>query len=187
MWKHATSSRPWHPTPKAKPIRRRQPPPATPRHPNHSLPLLPSGPGGVCKLSSRGNRRRSPLKSGVQIAVESKSCKRQSRAHKQPNGGERGIRTLDTGFSRIHTFQACSFSRSDTSPQDWISLRFGAIRGNSRPIGRPRRIHYTARTDKRASIHRPRRDRNFTRFSSRDQPASTGVLSGCNQPDSPSA
>ena len=30
-------------------------------------------------------------------------------------GGERGIRTLDT-FNRIHTFQACSFSHSDTSP-----------------------------------------------------------------------
>ena len=32
-------------------------PPATSRHPNHSLPLLPSGPGGVCELSSRGDRR----------------------------------------------------------------------------------------------------------------------------------
>lgn len=30
-------------------------------------------------------------------------------------GGERGIRTLDTR-KRIHTFQACSFSHSDTSP-----------------------------------------------------------------------
>ena len=32
-------------------------PPATSRHPNRSLPLLPSGPGGVCKLSSRENQR----------------------------------------------------------------------------------------------------------------------------------
>ncbi len=32
-------------------------PPATLRHPNHSLPLLPSGPGGVCELSSRRDRR----------------------------------------------------------------------------------------------------------------------------------
>ena len=30
-------------------------------------------------------------------------------------GGEGGIRTLDT-LSRIHTFRACSFSHSDTSP-----------------------------------------------------------------------
>ena len=30
-------------------------------------------------------------------------------------GGERGIRTLDTR-KRIHTFQACSLSHSDTSP-----------------------------------------------------------------------
>src|SRR6185312_9699006 len=31
-------------------------------------------------------------------------------------GGEGGIRTRDTGISRIHTFQACSFNHSDTSP-----------------------------------------------------------------------
>ena len=31
------------------------------------------------------------------------------------DGGEEGIRTLDT-VSCIHTFQACSFSLSDTSP-----------------------------------------------------------------------
>ncbi len=31
------------------------------------------------------------------------------------HSGERGIRTLDT-VSRIHTFQACSFNHSDTSP-----------------------------------------------------------------------
>ncbi len=30
-------------------------------------------------------------------------------------GGEGGIRTLDTN-KRIHTFQACSFGHSDTSP-----------------------------------------------------------------------
>ena len=31
------------------------------------------------------------------------------------SGGEEEIRTLDT-VSRIHTFQACSFNHSDTSP-----------------------------------------------------------------------
>ena len=31
-------------------------------------------------------------------------------------GGEGGIRTLD-GLSPIHTFQACSLNRSDTSPR----------------------------------------------------------------------
>ena len=29
---------------------------------------------------------------------------------------ESGIRTREAGFSRLHTFQACSFNRSDTSP-----------------------------------------------------------------------
>ncbi len=32
-------------------------PPADLRHPHHLLPLLPSGPGGVCRLASRRNRR----------------------------------------------------------------------------------------------------------------------------------
>src|SRR5690606_7669922 len=31
-------------------------------------------------------------------------------------GGERGIRTPEAVFSRLHTFQACSFNHSDTSP-----------------------------------------------------------------------
>ena len=39
------------------------------------------------------------------------------------NGGERGIRTLDT-VARIHAFQACAFSHSATSP----SRRRGACR-----------------------------------------------------------
>ena len=32
------------------------------------------------------------------------------------NGGERGIRTLDT-ISDIHDFQSCSLDRSDISPK----------------------------------------------------------------------
>ncbi len=35
---------------------------------------------------------------------------------KETNGGEGGIRTREAGISRLHTFQACSFNRSDTSP-----------------------------------------------------------------------
>src|SRR5690625_916762 len=38
-------------------------------------------------------------------------------------GGEGGIRTLDTGISRIHTFQACSLNRSDTSPRRAVAIR----------------------------------------------------------------
>lgn len=40
-----------------------------------------------------------------------------SRPVSQINGGERGIRTLGTGLSRTHTFQACSLNHSDISPQ----------------------------------------------------------------------
>ena len=40
-------------------------------------------------------------------------------------GGEGGIRTRDT-LSGIHTFQACSFNHSDTSPEKatkkWINF-----------------------------------------------------------------
>ena len=32
-------------------------------------------------------------------------------------GGESGIRTREAGISRLHTFQACSFNHSDTSPR----------------------------------------------------------------------
>jgi hypothetical protein len=55
------------------------------------------------------------------------------RAHE--TGGERGIRTLDTGFSRIHTFQACSLNRSDTSPG------FHALHCRARRLAVSRWIH----------------------------------------------
>jgi hypothetical protein len=83
-------------------VKRVAAPPATPRRPHHSLPLLPSGPGGVCKLSSRGRRR-----GHRRALVASIWC---------GSGGESGIRTREAGISRLHTFQACSFNRSDISP-----------------------------------------------------------------------
>ena len=86
-------------------------PPATPRHPNHSLPLLPSGPGGVCELSSRGDRRGHHRRCLFLTAPNLVD----RRIYHSKIGGESGIRTRDT-FDRIHTFQACSFNHSDTSP-----------------------------------------------------------------------
>ncbi len=47
-------------------------------------------------------------------------------------GGEGGIRTRDTGISRIHTFQACSFNHSDTSPHK--PFRTTTTGGIVRPI-----------------------------------------------------
>ena len=44
-------------------------------------------------------------------------------------GGEGGIRTREAGISRLHTFQACSFNHSDTSPRlgkggaEYITMR----------------------------------------------------------------
>ena len=37
------------------------------------------------------------------------------RLYDKINGGERGIRTLET-VSRLHAFQACAFNHSATSP-----------------------------------------------------------------------
>src|SRR4030095_9297225 len=38
------------------------------------------------------------------------------RRNSHEDGGERGIRTPEARFRRLHTFQACSFNHSDTSP-----------------------------------------------------------------------
>ncbi len=40
------------------------------------------------------------------------------------NGGQRGIRTLDT-VARIHAFQACAFSHSATCPLQAVSRLSG--------------------------------------------------------------
>src|SRR5690606_31022490 len=64
------------------------------------IPLLPSGPGGIFDLASRG--------------ADEATMGLRSNAH--GSGGERGIRTPEARFRRLHTFQACSFNHSDTSP-----------------------------------------------------------------------
>lgn len=46
------------------------------------------------------------------------------------NGGQRGIRTLDT-VSRIHAFQACAFNHSATCP--WSK---GCLRRCEAAVGR---------------------------------------------------
>ncbi len=46
---------------------------------------------------------------------------------KKEDGGQRGIRTLDT-VARIHAFQACAFNHSATCPyQAWDPLECRAI------------------------------------------------------------
>ena len=62
------------------------------------LPLLPSGPDGVCSTLPPGSRRRLPWTS-------TKNWRR---------GRDSNPRY---GVSRIHAFQACSLDRSDTSPK----------------------------------------------------------------------
>jgi hypothetical protein len=172
--------------------RREAAPPATPRHPNHSLPLLPSGPGGICELSSRGNRRshrRLHLRVRQSATLQTFENWRRERdsnprngdrpfthfpgvllqplghlsATRMPGGIVRPIhgphprfaraslsavqirsrricRTRETGISRLHTFQACSFNRSDTSPHCLRTRAFrrGAVRAaeNTRRMGR---------------------------------------------------
>ena len=86
-----------------------------PRHPHRTIPLLPSGPGGVFNLASRGA-------DGATIGL-------MRVAPHHETGGERGIRTPEARFRRLHTFQACSFNRSDTSP--------GPV-GGAKPLSGPR-------------------------------------------------
>jgi hypothetical protein len=45
-------------------------------------------------------------------------------------GGEGGIRTREAGFSRLHTFQACSFNHSDTSPEPGLGVAFATPKGS---------------------------------------------------------
>src|SRR3990170_5493109 len=71
----------------------------TAAHTENYLPLLPSGPDGVCKSMLR--RTRSML-----------NCTQKTG---QGNGGEDGIRTHGT-VSSTHAFQACPFSRT------WVPL-----------------------------------------------------------------
>ena len=55
-----------------------------------------------------------PVLNAVAQAGAYTSCQKGYR-NMSENGGERGIRTLDT-VSRIHAFQACAFNHSATSP-----------------------------------------------------------------------
>ena len=97
-------------TRRARRCRRVAAPPATSRHPNHSLPLLPSGPGGICELSSREDRRshreivRAPPSRATGLRMLRVGWRR---------GRDSNPRN---GLTRLHTFQACSFNHSDTSP-----------------------------------------------------------------------
>ena len=71
------------------------------------LPLLPSGPDGVCNLLLRRTR------------LSTRSSFGRFRASHAPyvvRGGERGIRTLDPVISGIHDFQSCPFGLSGISP-----------------------------------------------------------------------
>ena len=54
--------------------------------------------------------------------------------------GEEGIRTLDT-LSSIHTFQACSFNHSDTSPDYLVRLRHSSQHRTHRISGLREALH----------------------------------------------
>ena len=56
-------------------------------------------------------------------------------AFARASGGERGIRTLET-VPRLHTFQACAFDHSATSPSGGVYTRgIGGFKGKL-PAGR---------------------------------------------------
>src|SRR3989304_247521 len=110
-------------------------------HERVALPLLPSGPGGVRRFSLRGAQPSTPpreahstrrsLERGFNPAVA--DCGLQGTATSPsstatlyvPNGGEGGIRTHGTGFTRARHFQCRTFGRSVTSPGPRSSAGFG--------------------------------------------------------------
>ncbi len=91
-----------------------KPPPATLRRSFVPRPLLPSGPGGVDGLTTRRDRQGPPQKGSLRQNLQLVTLWRLPPVAE--SGGARGIRTLETGLSRLHTFQACSFNRSDIAP-----------------------------------------------------------------------
>src|SRR3990172_3738235 len=102
-------------------------------HERVALPLLPYGPGGVRRFSLRGAQPSTPpreahstrrsLERGFNPAVA--DCGLQGTATSPsstatlyvPNGGEGGIRTHGTGFTRARHFQCRTFCRSVTAPR----------------------------------------------------------------------
>ena len=77
--------------------------------------MLPSGPGGIFDLASRGTDGATIRRGPPAWPWMSATCTSAQRRHHE-TGGERGIRTPEARFRRLHTFQACSFNHSDTSP-----------------------------------------------------------------------
>ena len=109
------------------------------------LPLLPSGPDGVCNLLLRRTRLSTRLndcgrrtdsvftEEGVLVRFALYALRRRALLTPPPSGrliphpgiylapyvvhgGERGIRTLDPVISGIHDFQSCPFGLSGISP-----------------------------------------------------------------------
>ena len=104
-------------------------PPADLRHPHHLLPLLPSGPGGVCRLASRRDRRS-----------HHEACPRHRRGRSNWRRGRDS--NPRSGLTRLRTFQARSFNHSDTSPMFLIPLRTACAGrdGSAHPVPRPSRM-----------------------------------------------
>jgi hypothetical protein len=60
-------------------------------------------------------RRKQSVQRGIVTHVSGTNCNLCLRAGPKADGGERGIRTLET-VTRLHAFQACAFDHSATSP-----------------------------------------------------------------------
>ncbi len=95
----------------------------------------PHSSGLLCQASCKQrcqNTMQDGAKSGVRLQVRfpiRRNAKApQCGAFGFQYGGEGGIRTLDT-VSRIHTFQACSFNRSDTSPYFLVGVGYAPVDG----------------------------------------------------------
>ena len=101
---------------------------------------------------------------------------------KPDNGGERGIRTLDT-VSRIHAFQACALNHSATSPQPVRITRSPSCRRRGCGLLRGENTRLSASAQRQEEPGRPtRKSRNIlsARASSSVDPSPLALF---NRPD----
>lgn len=93
----------------------------------------PRDSGHIVRFGRRNPPQKAP-DTGVPVGNCSPSTPTWTNCRKGINGGEKGIRTLET-VPRLHTFQACAFDHSAISPHRLIP----GLESPERPAVRPAR------------------------------------------------
>ena len=128
----------------------RRPAPEYPRHPAWPLPLLPSGPGGVCGWPSRGIRREPPWRAATIAARPSGVSRDRGTARRPgpvstgPAGGGRSARTRRSACRRADTSsRRCAASAARGTPPAARRSRACSPRGTRRGCGSSPRYSFS--------------------------------------------